>query len=215
MLAFEPDLRRSQSAEPRGSRYATSTPRARTASRCWDNAFFELRAQSGLRSLRSQHRLRRRRSGRGLTPRSRFGLRRLFIILRDLPDCRTMSHFVLIPVQAFDASAHSRNSDMKTYLRTRGGAKHGIPPCRNRPMDDAPNACRRDRIHALAFMSTERPPELPDVPTIREAGVADFVVTAWWRGLCGSAGPWLTMSLGRIQFGSFGGSLRLFQLITS
>ena len=35
------------------------------------------------------------------------------------------------------------------------------------------------RIRALAVTSAERWPTLPEVPTMAEAGVADFVVTSW------------------------------------
>lgn len=35
------------------------------------------------------------------------------------------------------------------------------------------------RMRALAVTSAERHPALPDVPTMAEAGVADFVVTSW------------------------------------
>lgn len=36
------------------------------------------------------------------------------------------------------------------------------------------------RVRALAVTSTTRAPALPDVPTMQEAGVADFDVTAWF-----------------------------------
>jgi tripartite-type tricarboxylate transporter receptor subunit TctC len=35
------------------------------------------------------------------------------------------------------------------------------------------------QVRALAVTSAERMPELPDVPTMKEAGVADFDVTSW------------------------------------
>jgi tripartite-type tricarboxylate transporter receptor subunit TctC len=34
-------------------------------------------------------------------------------------------------------------------------------------------------VRPLAVTSAERLPELPDVPTMKEAGVADFDVTSW------------------------------------
>lgn len=38
---------------------------------------------------------------------------------------------------------------------------------------------REGRVRALAVTSAERVPALPDVPTMAEAGVPDFVVTSW------------------------------------
>jgi tripartite-type tricarboxylate transporter receptor subunit TctC len=35
------------------------------------------------------------------------------------------------------------------------------------------------QVRPLAVTSAERIPELPDVPTMKEAGVADFEVTSW------------------------------------
>ncbi|MBV7486739.1 tripartite tricarboxylate transporter substrate binding protein [Bordetella sp. BOR01] len=43
------------------------------------------------------------------------------------------------------------------------------------------------KFRALAVTSAERVPELPDVPTMREAGIDDMVVTAWF-GLMAPAG---------------------------
>lgn len=43
------------------------------------------------------------------------------------------------------------------------------------------------KFRALAVTSAERVPELPDVPTLREAGIDDMVVTAWF-GLMAPAG---------------------------
>jgi tripartite-type tricarboxylate transporter receptor subunit TctC len=38
---------------------------------------------------------------------------------------------------------------------------------------------REGRMRALAVTSAERVPTMPDVPTMAEAGVPDFVVTSW------------------------------------
>lgn len=43
------------------------------------------------------------------------------------------------------------------------------------------------KFRALAVTSAERVPELPDVPTMKEAGIDDMVVTAWF-GLIAPAG---------------------------
>jgi len=43
------------------------------------------------------------------------------------------------------------------------------------------------KFRALAVTSAERVPELPDVPTMKEAGINDMVVTAWF-GLIAPAG---------------------------
>ena len=40
-------------------------------------------------------------------------------------------------------------------------------------------AIEGNQVRALAVTSAERLPELPDVPTMKEAGVADFDVTSW------------------------------------
>jgi len=49
-------------------------------------------------------------------------------------------------------------------------------------VDNVPTALanlRGGKLRALAVTSAERWPDLPDVPTMAEAGVADFVVTSW------------------------------------
>ncbi|HYG42494.1 MAG TPA: tripartite tricarboxylate transporter substrate binding protein [Bordetella sp.] len=46
---------------------------------------------------------------------------------------------------------------------------------------------RAGKLRALAVTSAERVPELPEVPTMREAGIDDMVVTAWF-GLMAPAG---------------------------
>lgn len=46
---------------------------------------------------------------------------------------------------------------------------------------------RSGRFRALAVTSSQRAPELPDVPTMTEAGIPDMVVTAWF-GLFAPAG---------------------------
>jgi len=43
------------------------------------------------------------------------------------------------------------------------------------------------KLLALAVMTPERSPQLPDVPTLKEAGLGDFSVTTWW-GLVAPAG---------------------------
>ena len=43
------------------------------------------------------------------------------------------------------------------------------------------------RLRGLAVSSAERTPQLPDVPTVAESGVAGFEVTVWY-GLCTPAG---------------------------
>jgi tripartite-type tricarboxylate transporter receptor subunit TctC len=43
------------------------------------------------------------------------------------------------------------------------------------------------RLRGLAVSSAERAPQLPDVPTVAESGVAGFEVTVWY-GLCTPAG---------------------------
>ena len=48
-------------------------------------------------------------------------------------------------------------------------------------------AVRAGRIRALGVTSTERDPDLPDVPTIVESGIRDFEVVSW-QGLCTNAG---------------------------
>jgi tripartite-type tricarboxylate transporter receptor subunit TctC len=41
------------------------------------------------------------------------------------------------------------------------------------------SAIEANQVRPLAVTSAERVPELPDVPTMKEAGVADFEVTSW------------------------------------
>ena len=43
------------------------------------------------------------------------------------------------------------------------------------------------RLRALAVASAKREPQLPDVPTMQEQGVADFEVNSWY-GVCAPAG---------------------------
>lgn len=44
-----------------------------------------------------------------------------------------------------------------------------------------------NKIKAFAIMGTERSPQMPDVPTVEEAGLPGFHM-AWWAGLYGPAG---------------------------
>jgi tripartite-type tricarboxylate transporter receptor subunit TctC len=56
--------------------------------------------------------------------------------------------------------------------------------------DNVPHALgqiRGGRVRALAVATERRLPQLPEVPTFAEAGVADFVVSAWF-GLAAPAG---------------------------
>ena len=46
---------------------------------------------------------------------------------------------------------------------------------------------RAGKIRALGVTSTQRDPDLPDVPTIVESGIRDFEVVSW-QGLCTNAG---------------------------
>nr|WP_277819348.1 tripartite tricarboxylate transporter substrate-binding protein [Pseudoroseomonas vastitatis] len=49
-------------------------------------------------------------------------------------------------------------------------------------VDNLPTALtnlRGGKLRALAVTSTERSPDPPDVPTMAEAGIADFMVTSW------------------------------------
>jgi tripartite-type tricarboxylate transporter receptor subunit TctC len=48
-------------------------------------------------------------------------------------------------------------------------------------------AVRGGKIRALGVTSTQRDPDLPDVPTIVESGVRDFEVVSW-QGLCTNSG---------------------------
>lgn len=48
------------------------------------------------------------------------------------------------------------------------------------------SAVRGGRIRALGVTSTQRDPDLPEVPTIAESGMPDFEVTSW-QGLCTQA----------------------------
>ncbi len=59
-------------------------------------------------------------------------------------------------------------------------------------MDNIPSAIpfiREGRIRALGVTSRARSPALPDVPTLTEAGVADFEATAWFGVLAPAATP--------------------------
>lgn len=59
-------------------------------------------------------------------------------------------------------------------------------------MDNIPSAIpfiREGRIRALGVTSRARSPALPDVPTLAEAGVADFEATAWFGILAPAATP--------------------------
>ncbi|SOY63952.1 conserved hypothetical protein; UPF0065 [Cupriavidus taiwanensis] len=56
---------------------------------------------------------------------------------------------------------------------------------------------RSGKLRALAVTSASRVPELPDVPTMQEAGVNDFQVTAWF-GLVAPAGTPLAV-IERVQ----------------
>jgi tripartite-type tricarboxylate transporter receptor subunit TctC len=46
---------------------------------------------------------------------------------------------------------------------------------------------RNGQAKALAVTSTQRSPSLPDTPTVREAGVADYEASSWW-GIVAPAG---------------------------
>jgi tripartite-type tricarboxylate transporter receptor subunit TctC len=46
---------------------------------------------------------------------------------------------------------------------------------------------REGRLHALAVTSAQRHPQLPDVPTMGESGIADFIMT-FWSGVVAPAG---------------------------
>src|SRR5216683_1490464 len=46
---------------------------------------------------------------------------------------------------------------------------------------------RQGRLHALAVTSAMRWPELPDVPTLTEAGIFPYPIEVWW-GIVGPAG---------------------------
>ena len=48
-------------------------------------------------------------------------------------------------------------------------------------------AVRRGKVRALGVTSTQRDPDLPEVPTIAESGMPDFEVTSW-QGLCAPVG---------------------------
>jgi tripartite-type tricarboxylate transporter receptor subunit TctC len=48
-------------------------------------------------------------------------------------------------------------------------------------------AARRGKVRALGVTSTQRDPDLPDVPTIAESALPDFEVVSW-QGLCTQAG---------------------------
>ena len=58
-------------------------------------------------------------------------------------------------------------------------------------------ALRRANVRALGVTSTQRDPDLPEVPTIAESGMPDFEVTSW-QGLCVPAGV-PQAALARIQ----------------
>jgi tripartite-type tricarboxylate transporter receptor subunit TctC len=48
---------------------------------------------------------------------------------------------------------------------------------------------REKKLKALAVTSARRHPELPDVPTMREAGIADYVMTFWSGVIAPAATP--------------------------
>ncbi len=48
------------------------------------------------------------------------------------------------------------------------------------PLQSVIGHVRSGKLRALAISSKARSPALPDVPTLREAGVRDFETTAWW-----------------------------------
>ena len=59
-------------------------------------------------------------------------------------------------------------------------------------MDNIPSAlgfCRDGQLRALATTGAARSAVLPDVPTMREAGIADFKATAWFGLLAPAALP--------------------------
>ncbi|MDO5625276.1 MAG: tripartite tricarboxylate transporter substrate binding protein [Pseudomonadota bacterium] len=58
---------------------------------------------------------------------------------------------------------------------------HNLPP--------ALSLVQSGKLRALAVTSTSRAPALPDVPTLQEAGVADFDVTAWFGVMVPRATP--------------------------
>jgi len=49
------------------------------------------------------------------------------------------------------------------------------------------SAIRSGKVRALGVTSTQRDPDLPEVPTIAESGMPDFEVTSW-QGLCAPVG---------------------------
>ena len=55
-------------------------------------------------------------------------------------------------------------ADVDVVINAYGGLRQGI---------------ERNEIRALATTTATRIPQLPDIPTAREAGVADFEVTSW------------------------------------
>ncbi|MBP0444672.1 tripartite tricarboxylate transporter substrate binding protein [Roseomonas sp. SSH11] len=59
-------------------------------------------------------------------------------------------------------------------------------------MDNIPSALsfiRNGQIRALAVTSRERSPVMPEVPTLHEAGIADFDATAWFGVQAAAATP--------------------------
>lgn len=72
-----------------------------------------------------------------------------------------------------------------THIPFRGGADAVTGMLRGdiqMVVDNIPTALanlRGGKLRALAVTSAERSPDLPDVPTMAEAGVPDFVITSW------------------------------------
>jgi len=53
----------------------------------------------------------------------------------------------------------------------------------------AVSAVKADKVRAIAVLGEQRVPALPDVPTAKESGSPDFVVTIWYGVLAPAGTP--------------------------
>ena len=111
-------------------------------------------------------------------------LEELFAVLKAKP--RALYGHFNPPAYLATAYLNSRAGVKATAVAYKGAAD-SVPDLENGTLDFmvmdgafAMGAIKAGRIRALAVTSAQRAPGLPDVPTMKEAGLPGFEVTPWW-----------------------------------